>query len=646
MRRRTRVKLCLAGLFSAAFLAGGRTEAGCIDLPYADLQTLAELDLTNANLAAAAAQSQITLARRDPSTTPLRLAALYAVAAQSNSILELDAPARANAVSGLKLAPPEDSAVGLSLMASYAETVYDVAGMKHEVENLTKAATRQPKGSQTEVCLLTTAGWLQHRLNQDDVAVVTLTTAYRDSATPALSRQRALTAEALAKVMDGMGDFNQALDLTGETIYWERDHHAAQMLSGTLYARGEVLLEKRDYHGALSAFDEARQLAKQLDDSQGVAFSDLRICESKIGLGQSAEARQSCAAAQAGFAAVGVKQMVKETQALLAHADLDEGKFATALTILNGVLDHKGTDIVPRWVPELYQLRARANAGLHNYSAAYADLREYVQLARAATDADRARSGRVLRARFRVDNEIERNTSLQRELSLSKERSDLQREQLQRRTEVLLAGGALIALMTYILVATQIHRRQLQRIATEDGLTKLPNRRRIAELARAALSDAHDRNEPLTLALVDLDHFKLINDACGHAVGDRVLRDLAIVARRILHEGEVMGRWGGEEFLLLLPGLPLDLAMARVEDLRAAALEIDLPGSGTAEGLRVSLSAGMATSYEGAKSLDEIIVRADVALYEAKRDGRNLVRVADESLKAATTGVRRALRAR
>ena len=646
IRRGSRARLCLVGLFSAALLAGGRVQAGCIDLPFSDLQTLAALDLTNASKAVARAKSQIAAARRDVNTPLLRLAALYAVEAQSNSILELDAPARAAADSGLALGPPEDSSVRLSLMASYAETVYDVAGIKREVGKLAATAARQPKGSQSEVCLLTTAGWLQHRLNQDDLAVGTLTTAYRDSAPAALGRQRALAAEALAKVMDGMGDFDQALDLTRETIDWERDHHALQMLSGTLYARGEVLLEKRDYSAALAEFSEARRLAKQLDDHQGVAFADLRICESKIGLGQSAAARGSCAAAQVGFAAAGVTQMVKETQALLAHADLDEGKYASALATLNGVLDQKGADIVPRWVPELYELRARANAGLHNDAAAYRDLLEYVQRARAATDADRARSGRVLRARFRVDNEIERNASLQRELSLSKERSDLQRDQLQRRTEIMVASVALIALLTYILVATQIHRRQLQRIATEDSLTKLPNRRRIAELAMAALANARTHNEPLTLALVDLDHFKLINDACGHAVGDRVLKDLATVTRRILNSGEIMGRWGGEEFLLLLPGLPLDLAMARVEALRAAAMEIVLPESAVAEGLHVSLGAGMATSYEGATSLDEIIVRADVALYEAKRDGRNLVRVADESLKAATTGVRRALRSR
>jgi diguanylate cyclase (GGDEF)-like protein len=643
--RGTVAKLCLAGLFSVFLLAGAAAQAGCFDLPFADLQTLAALDLTNASQAVAGAQAQIAAATRIRGTEPLRLAALYAVAAQSNSILELDEPARAAALSGLALNPREDSPVRLSLMVSYAETVYDVAGLKQEVATLTAAAAKQPKGSQSEVCLLTTAGWLQHRLDQDDLAVGTLTTAYRESALTSLGRQRALAAEALAKVMDGMGDFDQALDLTGETIAWEISHHADQMLSGTRYARGEVLLEKRDYSAAVTEFAEARRLALRLNDHQGVAFADLRICEGKIGLGQTAAARLSCNAAQIGFQDAGVTRMVKETLALLAHADLNDGKFASALATLNVVLDHQGADIVPRWVPDLYELRARANAGLHNYAAAFADLRDYVQRARAATDADRARSGRVLRARFRVDNEIERNAALKRELTLSKERSDLQREQLQRRTEVMAAGVALIALLTYILVATQIHRRQLQRIATEDSLTKLPNRRRIAELAMAALASARARNEPLTLALVDLDHFKLINDACGHAVGDRVLKDLAEVTRRILTAGEVMGRWGGEEFLLLLPDLPLDLAMARVEALRAAVLEIKLPESGIAQGLHVSLSAGMATSYEGAASLDEIIVRADVALYEAKRDGRNLVRIANESLKAVTTGVRRALRA-
>jgi diguanylate cyclase (GGDEF)-like protein len=639
-------RLRLLALLAGGLLAFARAHAGCVDLPFPDLRALETLEDVDANQSLAKAQALIRAARNDHTTAPLHLAALYAIAAESSSILELDADARQAALSGLQLATPNDNPVYLSLLISYAETVYDTPDLRSQVDQLATLAARQPHGSSGSVCLLRTLGWLQHRLDQDDLAVGTLTNAYRDSALPGLVRQRARVAEALATVMDGMGDFDQALGLMQEALTWEQAHHAVQLLSVTRYMRGTVLLEKGDYQAALTEFDEVRGLARALADRQGIAYADLRICDAHIRLGESDVGRPSCDAAKAAFAAAGVKDMVKQARALLAHADLDAGKSATALATLNEVLDRDGADIVPRAVPQLFELRARANAASGNFHAAYADLREYVRRAQAVSDADRARSGSVLRARFRVDSEIERNASLQRELRLTRESSALQRDQLQRRTEVLGAGVALMVLLVYVLLANMGHRRQLQRMATEDSLTRLPNRRRTAQLATAALSEAIGAKRPLTIALIDLDHFKLINDACGHAVGDRVLKELATLSRAMLRDGEVLGRWGGEEFLLLLPAQPLDLALARVEALRAAALEIALPESAQAAGLRVSLSAGMATSFEGASSLDEIIARADVALYEAKKQGRNLVRVADESLQASTTAIRRALRAR
>jgi diguanylate cyclase (GGDEF)-like protein len=639
-------RLRLFALLAGGLLVFARAQAGCIDLSFPDLAALGTLEYVDASRALARAQALIRAAQNDPGTAPLHLAALYAIAAESSSILELDADARQAALRGLQLATPNDNPVYLSLLISYAETVYDTPGLQAQVDKLATIASRQPRGSPGSVCLLRTLGWLQHRLNQDDVAVGTLTNAYRDSALPSLARQRARVAEALAMVMDGMGDFDQALDLMQQTLAWEQAHHAVQLLAVTRYLRGAVLLEKGDYPVALAEFDEARRLARELADRQGIAYADLRICEARIRLGQSAVGRPSCEAAQVAFAAAGVKDLVKQARALLAHADLDAGRTAAALATLNEVLDQDGADIVPRSVPPLLELRARANAASGNYLAAYSDLNEYVRRAQAVTDADRARSGSVLRARFRVDSEIERNLSLQRELRLTRESSALQRNQLQIRTEVLVAGVGLMVLLVYVLLANMRHRRQLQRMAREDSLTRLPNRRCTAELATAALAEALGANQPLTIALIDLDHFKLINDACGHAVGDRVLKELATLSRAMLRDGEVLGRWGGEEFLMLLPAQPLDLALARVEALRAAALEIALPENAKAAGLRVSLSAGMATSYEGASSLDEIIARADVALYEAKKQGRNLVRVADESLQASTTAIRRALRKR
>ncbi|HVN99576.1 MAG TPA: GGDEF domain-containing protein [Steroidobacteraceae bacterium] len=632
-------------LLAAAVLACGRAHGECLELPDSDLRSLAALEDVDATQALARARALIAAAQDDHAMPPLRRAALYAIAAQSSSVLELDADARADALRGLALTPADDNPVYLSLLVSYAESVYDTPGLQQPEEKLSAPVARLPVGSVGHVCVLGALGWMQHRLNRDDLAVVTLTNAYRETAPPRLAHQRARAAEALAAVMDGMGDFDQALDLIQVALDWEQAQGAQQAMSITRYVRGQVLLEKGDARAALVDFDAARTMARALGDRQGVAYADLRRCEARIRLGQDAAAMADCETARAAFAAAGVKDMVKQAQALQARADLDRGRNAAALATLNAVLDHNGADIVPHAVPDLFELRARANAAAGNYTAAYADLHEYVQRSREVNEADRARSGSVLRARFRVDSEVERNALLQRELALTRERSALQRDQLDRRADLLVAGAALILLLSYILLSQRGLRRQLQRIATEDSLTKLPNRRRTAELATAALDAASAGRTPLVLALVDLDHFKLINDACGHAVGDRVLQELAALSRSMLREGEVMGRWGGEEFLLLLPAQPLEAAVARVEALRVAALDIGLPPSAAAAALRVSLSAGLASSYEGASSLDEIIARADVALYEAKRHGRNQVRVADESLQASSTAVRRALRA-
>jgi diguanylate cyclase (GGDEF)-like protein len=172
-------------------------------------------------------------------------------------------------------------------------------------------------------------------------------------------------------------------------------------------------------------------------------------------------------------------------------------------------------------------------------------------------------------------------------------------------------------------------------------LTGLPNRRHTAELATAALAGANAAQSPLTIAIVDMDHFKIINDRCGHATGDFVLREFARVGREALRDTDVLGRWGGEEFLLIMPGVTLDAALASLERMRTLVFGIHLPASGA--GLRVSLSAGLATSLRHGRSLDEMIARADSALYAAKNEGRDLVRVADEGL-VATTSVRRASR--
>jgi len=162
---------------------------------------------------------------------------------------------------------------------------------------------------------------------------------------------------------------------------------------------------------------------------------------------------------------------------------------------------------------------------------------------------------------------------------------------------------------------------RIQVLATRDELTGLHNRRHMMEVLnqhqRRLDRSGHHR---FCLALLDLDHFKRINDTHGHGVGDEVLRYFAQQARSVMREVDVLARWGGEEFLLLLVDTSPELAQIGIERIRAQLAHAPLSvGELT---LQVTFSAGL-TGYWGTESLDACIDRADHALYQAKHNGRN-----------------------
>jgi len=167
----------------------------------------------------------------------------------------------------------------------------------------------------------------------------------------------------------------------------------------------------------------------------------------------------------------------------------------------------------------------------------------------------------------------------------------------------------------------------VERQALIDGLTGLANRRATADALHAEAARAQRLQTPLTVVLADLDGFKDVNDEYGHAVGDEVLRVFADVLRQTVRESDVAGRWGGEEFLLLLPGADEEGAVQLAERIRVGLGDRSIPG---APGLRVTASFGVA-KYTGEVNSEELVVAADSALYRAKRAGK------DRVVRAATT---------
>lgn len=163
-------------------------------------------------------------------------------------------------------------------------------------------------------------------------------------------------------------------------------------------------------------------------------------------------------------------------------------------------------------------------------------------------------------------------------------------------------------------------RAELAELVVRDVVTGLHNRRYADQALPEALARCRSKGTPMSVVVLDVDHFKSVNDTYGHSVGDRVLHSLARVML-----GEVpassLARVGGEEFLVMLPGLNAKQAFQRAERLRQACATVAIA---TREGpLTVSVSAGVATSLHGHGSADKLIDAADRALYEAKRSGRD-----------------------
>lgn len=171
--------------------------------------------------------------------------------------------------------------------------------------------------------------------------------------------------------------------------------------------------------------------------------------------------------------------------------------------------------------------------------------------------------------------------------------------------------------------------------ATIDHLTGTLSRSAFTRRANALLdSRQHTPQLPLTLMMLDIDHFKTINDRHGHGVGDQVLRQFAMTLQDQLHDGELFARLGGEEFVIIVPGLAPELARFTAERLRRAVQDLHI--AQPEQALRITVSIGLSgcAADTPAPSLDELLASADQALYRAKAQGRNRVEQAEGQRQA------------
>lgn len=167
----------------------------------------------------------------------------------------------------------------------------------------------------------------------------------------------------------------------------------------------------------------------------------------------------------------------------------------------------------------------------------------------------------------------------------------------------------------------------LEILATTDGLTALYNRRHFFELSKKELSKARRYSRPLVIAMIDIDHFKKINDENGHDGGDKVLIEMAKRMRSCFRESDIVGRIGGEEFAVCMPDTDIDSAMLPLERvLKAVSGEVfSLSRVHRERVVNVTISIGFSQLIEEDTELTKAVRRADAAMYQAKNNGRNRI---------------------
>jgi diguanylate cyclase (GGDEF)-like protein len=619
--RKVRLRIsCLLAL--AACVPGAY--AACVGTQSGDLAALEELAFRDPANALPRLAADISSATDMPAT---RRAALHAIAADAARQLGFSRESITHADAGLALLPAGDmSDLAIRMRAVRALESTNVGGIDAATVDLTRLIDAIGDRPLARGCLLRDRGWLNFRDGNPDQALDDLLRAY------ALLRRSASRAEAmvaagrLSMAQFSVRDYPQALSLVDETIAFFREQKAQVRLATALDRRAAILKAAGRYDEALIAATEALRIDETVGNRVGTGLSQMRMCGVEIERNALKEAATWCDRAELTLSQTsGMDDNDYRTLAALrGRLFLALGRSRDAVAQFDRAIAPGGAQPADD-IAELYELRSRAHAAVGNYPAAFNDQGEYLRRMREQGTLDRIREVAQLRVQFENDQEKQKIALLQTANKLSEERL-----MSQTRTTQLVAIAGLTGLVTafflgYALLSHRRHRAELIRLAERDELTGLLNRRAIVRKAVEYLSRARESRGSLIIGLIDLDHFKTINDRFGHAVGDQLLQRLAAALRTALHTREIFGRYGGEEFLVLFPDCTMDQARQAAERLRSALSDQRMRVDD--EDVTVTLSLGLAGFESGDVLFDQVARRADIALYVAKTNGRDRVEV-------------------
>ncbi|WP_407908584.1 GGDEF domain-containing protein [Lysobacter claricitrinus] len=385
--------------------------------------------------------------------------------------------------------------------------------------------------------------------------------------------------------------------------------------------------------------ESAQGLGRQLDEATEIqpAISECAAAKQPIGTNgvrtilakrwaSSGHRSQAIALLEASLPeaeGTGYSRLIGEIKSLLAQYRLEQGNLAQAETFASAVQAMKGQD--PMWLPGV-----TAHHVLYEVAIKRGDLAAALEQYRAYAEADKARLDEIKAREYAF--QLSRHELNQKNQSIALLKSQNQLLLLQQKATRASAWNTRLAIALLLVLVASVGywgwraRRthgSLRTLAETDGLTGLANRRHFRQRSEAALALCAQRKRPACVLLFDLDHFKQINDQCGHSSGDWVLREVARVGRLHCREQDLFGRIGGEEFAMTLVDCDGEAAMRTAEACRRAIDAIDASIGGC--GQPVAASIGVVSTAVSGYEYETLIAHADAAMYRSKVAGRNRV---------------------
>jgi len=440
-----------------------------------------------------------------------------------------------------------------------------------------------------------------------------------------LSEHARTAVNGIATIYNRMGDYAQAQHYYEQTL-------KAQLASGTqreaivtLYNIGRTRENLQQWDGARADFANALEMSRKLGYVRGQAYALRGLASVDNAQGDAQRALQHLEQAQRLSARL-------PDARLRAQIDLQRGialrllkRYGASAAALNDALTvFSGADSLAE-VAATHAALADTYADMGDWRAAYDQLR------RLKDSADRLHARQLdqrvawLKVEFDMAAKDKENALLLREKAASETALAEQRRAGRLQALVIALAALLASLLAVLALRQRRASRQMRALAMTDELTGLSNRRLLLQQL-AHILDTQDAPS-CALLIADLDHFKPINDACGHLIGDEVLKAVAAALKDVVREPAFLGRLGGEEFLVVLPGNDLEAGRLAAERVREAVAAID--ARRWFKDRTLTISVGVTVAQPGVDTVSAALKRADEALYAAKAAGRNCVRTRD-----------------